>query len=171
MSLNSVLRDWILINLADRMIGRIDEFKPPNLNLVVEEFRGAGMDTTMPIDMGMEALTASWTTSGVDRGTLASFGIIAATKPTVRVRGALLDPNTGVAVPVVHTMTGLITSIEPGAYKPGERATLSVTQRLTYYKLEHTTLGLPLTEIDVINGVRIIDGVDYLAQMRAIVGR
>ena len=169
--IQDVLRDFVLYNAADRMVGRIDSFKPPALKVQTESFRGAGMDAPMPIDMGMEAMEASWVTSGVDRGMYTGFGVILGLPTSIKVRCSLIDPVTGIPKPLEHTMLGKITSIEPGDYKPGERATLACTMMLTYYKLTHTIPGLPAVEIDVINGVRIIQAVDQLIAMRVLVGR
>jgi P2 family phage contractile tail tube protein len=169
--IKDVLRDFVLFNGADKQVGRIDSFKPPSLNRMIEEFRGAGMDGKMPIDMGMETMTASWTTSGIDRITYGGWGLMNGIRTTVSVRAAVVDPVTGIPKPVVHTMIGDLTVIEPSEYKPGERATLQTTMALIYYKLAHTIPGAPLIEIDVVNGVRIINGIDQLVALRAIVGR
>ena len=169
--ISDVLRDFVLFNGADKMVGRIDEFQPPALKRVVENFRGAGMDAAMPIDMGMEPLEASWTTSGIDRGTYGGFGLMNGLRSTAIVRAAIIDPATGLPKPVVHTMIGDLTVVEPSSYKPGERATLKTTMACLYYKLTHSVPGLPLVEIDVLNGIRIINGIDHLIASRLIVGR
>ena len=171
MALQDVLRDFVLYNGADRQVGRIDNFKPPPLKSMIEKFRGAGMDSTMPVDMGMEELVASWTCSGIDRLTYQGFGLMNGVRTTIKVRAAVVDPVTGIAKPVFHTMIGLIDELDPSDYKPGDRATIGTKMSCTYYKLEHTIPGLPLIEVDVINGVRIINGVDQLAALRALVGR
>lgn len=169
--IQDVLRDFVLVNAADRMVGRIDSFKPPALKVMHEDFRGAGMDTTLPVDMGMETMEASWVTSGIDRAMYTGFGVITGLPTTIKVRCSLLDPVTGIPKPLEHTMLGKIVSIESSDYKPGERATLTCSMKLTYYKLTHTIPGLPAVEIDVINGVRIIQAVDQLIAMRVLVGR
>ena len=169
--IKDVLRDFVLFNGADKMVGRIDNFKPPALKRMVENFRGAGMDAPMPIDMGMEPMEASWTTSGIDRGMYGGFGLMNGIRVPVSVRAALVDPVTGLSKPIVHTMVGDITVVEPSDYKPGERATLQTTIALIYYKLTHTIPGVPVVEIDVVNGIRIINGVDQLVALRLLVGR
>lgn len=166
-----VLRDYCLFNGADRMVGRIDEFQPPNLKVMVEQFRGAGMDAPMPIDMGMEALEASWTTSGIERGMYTAFGIMIGLPTTIMVRGGASNTVTGLAKGVTHILGGKITEISPGPWKPGERAPLQVKMALTFYSLEHTIPGVPAVLIDVLNGIRAIDGVDQLLQLRILVGR
>lgn len=169
--IQDVLKDFVLTNGVDKMVGRIDEFQPPNLKVKAEDFRGAGMDGVMDIDMGMEKLECSWVSSGIDRGTYSGFGIIIGVPTIVTVRAAVVDPVTGIPKPVYHTCGGQVRSIDPAAYKPGDRATLKATMTLTYYRLTHTLPGVPVHEIDVINGIRIVNGVDQLLALRLIVAR
>lgn len=168
--LQDVLRDFILYNNADKMVGKIDNFKPPKLASIIEDFRGAGMDAAMPVDMGMEPLEASWQTSGIDRGTYAAFGLMNGLRTTTIVRAAVVDPITGLPKPVIHTMVGTLTVVEPSEYKPGERATLTTTIKVIHYKLSHTVPGVPLIEINIPLGIRIINGIDQLLAIRLITG-
>ena len=124
----------------------------------------------MPIDMGMEPLEASWVTSGIDRKTYAGFGIMPPLRTTVSVRGTVINPLTGIPSPVSHNLIGDITAVEPGEWKAGERATLAVTMNLIFYQLSHTIPGLPVILVDVINGIRVVDGIDQLIAIRALVG-
>jgi P2 family phage contractile tail tube protein len=169
--ITDVLRDFALFVDGDRYVGKIDELKLPQLEIVEEDFRAGGMDAPMPLDMGMNALKAEFTVSGVDRGVLSRFGLELGLRSVVTARGALQDPATGLVKPVVATMGGNVRKIDPGSWKAGERATIVVGMSLLHYKLTHTIPGLPLIEIDVINGARIINGVDQLIGIRAAIGR
>lgn len=163
------LRDFILYNGADKMVGRIESFTPPTLEVMKEDMRFAGMDTSMPVDMGMVALEATWITSGIDKGMYGAFGLMNGLRTSVIVRAALVDPVTGIAKPVQHKLVGNITKLEPAAYQVGQKAGITVSMSLVFYEVMHS--GLPITTIDVINGIRIINGVDQLAQLRAYTGR
>lgn len=169
--IQDILRDFILFNNADKMVGRVDEFMPPALKIITEQNRAAGMDVAMPVDMGMEPLECSWTTTGIDRGTYTGFGLMNGLRTIVTLRGAVVDPVTGIPKPVTHVCGGSITSIEPGAYKPGEKATLKATMSLIYYRFTHSIPAVPVTEIDVVNGIRVINGVDQMIALRAMIGR
>jgi P2 family phage contractile tail tube protein len=107
----------------------------------------------------------------IDRSTYGGFGLINGLRTTAIVRAAVVDPVTGLPKPVIHTMVGDLTVVEPSSYKPGERATLKTSMALIYYKLSHTVPGVPLVEVDIVNGVRIINGIDQLLALRLIVGR
>lgn len=168
--LQDILRDFILYNGADKMVGRIEKFKPPDLKRIVEDVRMSGMDMAMPVDMGMEPMEASWTTTGIDAGSYAGFGLISSATPiAVSVRAAAMNPLTGIPVPVIHAFNGPITVVEASEYKVGERATLTTTVKPIFYSLTHG--GKPIIEIDVVNGIRLIGGVDQLITLRAITGR
>jgi P2 family phage contractile tail tube protein len=78
-----------------------------------------------------------------------------------------LDAEAGV-VPVIVNLTGAWKDLDTGSWKAGEKAPLNVSVTLRYYKL--TMGGQELIEVDVINMVRIIDGTDQLADMRAAIG-
>ena len=167
---NEIIRDYVLYNAADRMVGRITKFKPPSLEVQVEDFRGAGMDAPMPIDMGMNSLMASFTAIGVSQGLLGSFGIISgAVGGNVIVRAASYNPITGISLPVIYTMKGTFTKVEVSDLEPGKPAETTVEMKLIFYSLIHS--GTPVHTIDVINGVRMINGIDQLIQMRVLVGR
>jgi P2 family phage contractile tail tube protein len=169
--ITDVLRDFALFVDGDRYVGKIDELKLPQLEVIEEDFRAGGMDAPMPLDMGTNALKAEFTVSGVDRGVLSRFGLELGQRSIVMARGALQDPVTGFVKPVTACMTGNVRKIDPGSWKAGERATLVVGMSLIHYKLTHTIPGLPLIEIDIINGTRIINGIDQLIAIRAAIGR
>lgn len=168
--IQDILRDFILYNGADKMVGRIESFTAPTLERMVEDVRMSGMDTSMPVDMGMVAMEASWITTGIDAGTYAGFGLITSTTPiAVSVRAALIDPVTGKPTPVIIKLNGPITKIEPAAWKVGERPGLTTTMKPIFYSLTHG--GKPIIEVDVINGTRLVGGVDQMSALRAITGR
>ncbi len=168
--ITDVLRGFSLFVDGDRYVGKIDELKLPQLEVVEEDFRAGGMDAPMPIDMGTNALRSEFTVSGVDRNVLSKFGLELGLRSVVTARGALQDPVTGLVKPVTAIMGGNIRKIDPGTWKAGERATLVVGMSLIHYKLTHTIPGVPVIEIDVLAGIRIINGVDQLATIRAAIG-
>lgn len=166
-----ILQDYVLFNGALKKVGGIDTFKPPTLERTLEDFRAAGMDAAIGIDMGMAPLVATWTSSGIDRDMYQNFGLTVGAPVTVNVRAAVKDHVTGLPKLVWHTMGGDFSIVDPGEYVAGQRATLSVTMRLKYYRLAHTIPGTPLIEIDLLTGRRVIGGVDQLAAIRALTGR
>jgi P2 family phage contractile tail tube protein len=147
--------------------GQLEEFTPPALTLVMEEFRAGGMDAPIELEMGMEKLEASFTLKAYDRDVLSLFGVAEGEQVNFTAREAL-ESFDGTTKAVVHNMRGRIRKIDPGTSKPGEAPGLATELALTYYKQTHD--GVVIHEIDVENMVRIINGTDRLAGQRAALG-
>lgn len=147
--------------------GQADDFNAPKLTLQTEEFRAGGMDLPIDVTMGMEKLTCDFSLKAYDKNVLALFGIVEGANVPLTVREAL-ESFDGTVTPVVHTMRGKITEIDPGTSKPGELPPLKITMSLTYYKMQHG--DSVVHEIDAINMVRIINTVDILAGIRNALG-
>lgn len=147
--------------------GNVTEYTPPPLTLLTEEHRAGGMDAPITLDMGMEALETSFILRSYDREILRQFGVSEGNSVPFVGRGAMQSYD-GTWRPTVHTMRGKITSIDRGTWQPGQAASMTVTMRLDYYREDHD--GVRVHEIDVENAVRIVDGVDLLADMRAALG-
>lgn len=147
--------------------GQVAELNPPKLTLQTEDFRAGGMDTSVPVTLGMEKLEASFQLMAYDKAILANFGVAEGNLVPFVFREAL-ESFDGTVTPVKHTMRGKILELDPGTHKPGEMAMLNVAMGLTYYKLEHG--DQVIHEIDVENMVRIVNGVDALRAIRAALG-
>lgn len=144
--------------------GQSDEFNAPKLTLQTEEFRAGGMDLPIDVTMGMEKLVCDFALKAYDKNVLALFGVAQGASVPLVVREAL-ESFDGTVTPVVHTMRGKITELDPGTSKPGELPALKITMSLTYYKLQHG--DTVVHEIDAENMVRVINGVDALEAIRA----
>lgn len=147
--------------------GQVDEFNAPKLTLQTEEFRAGGMDLPIDVTMGMEKLVADFSLKAYDRNVLALFGVVEGSNVPLTVREAL-ESFDGAVTPVVHTMRGKITELDPGTSKPGELPLLKATLTLTYYKMQHG--DQVVHEIDAENMVRVINGIDTLANIRTALG-
>ena len=66
------------------------------------------------------------------------------------------------------TFRGMLSEVDPGDWKPGEKVDAKFTVSLTYYKLEID--GAVIHEIDPLGMIRIINGVDQLADIRKAIG-
>lgn len=147
--------------------GQVSSYTPPALTLVIDDHRAGGMDAPAALDMGMEAMEASVELTSYDRDILALFGVAEGNQVPFSVRG-VLESYDGTTTAVRHDMRGKITSMDSGTWTPGEKGAMTVTFRLDYYKCTHG--GQVVHEIDVQNMVRIINGVDRLAEQRAALG-
>ena len=148
--------------------GRIDEITLPKLSSSTEEHRAGGMDGPVQIDMGMEALEATFVLSDFDENVFAKFGVLENNEIPCTVRGSIQAQGTGEAQPVVANLRGGWTTLDPGTWKPGDKNTLTDTMAVRYYKL--TINGVEVVEIDIPKMIRRIGGVDQLAQQRGHLG-
>jgi len=147
--------------------GNVDEYTPPALTLVTEDYRAGGMDAPVTLDMGMEPLETSFVLSAYDADVLRQFGVAEGSQVPFVGRGAM-ESYDGTVKGTVHTMRGKITSLDRGTWTPGTKATMTVTMRLDYYREEHD--GQTIHEIDVVNGIRTIDGTDRMQEIRTALG-
>jgi len=65
-------------------------------------------------------------------------------------------------------MRGRFSEFDFGNYKQGDNTQTKLSAKNTYYKL--TMDGAVLLEIDVVNMIEIVDGVDRLAEHRRAIG-
>ena len=147
--------------------GLIEEFNQPKLVAKTEEFRAGGMAAPVKLELGMEALDADFTLVSYSKDVLALWGVQPGQTVPLVVRG-FLESADGSSTAVAITMRGRITELDGGTWKPGEKPSMKVTLSLNYYKLEHG--GAVVQEIDVLNMVHVVNGVDRLAAQRAALG-
>ncbi|HDR9174212.1 TPA: phage major tail tube protein [Burkholderia vietnamiensis] len=147
--------------------GRATEVSPPKLKIKTEDYRAGGMDAPVKIDQGMEGMQAAFSMGSVERDVLKYFGLADNNAFNATFRGAFRDTR-GKVKSVVLIMRGMLSEFDPGSWKPGSTSELKYTADLTYYKAEID--GAVICEIDVLNMIRIIDGVDQLADVRKALG-
>ncbi|MER2298415.1 MAG: phage major tail tube protein [Pseudomonas sp.] len=147
--------------------GDVPSLTLPKLTMKMEEHRPGGMDIPVELDMGMDKLEASFTTTGVRREALKFFGLADGTAFNGTFRGAFKGLK-GAIKPVVVTLRGTLKEIDMGDWKPGDKAEIKHGISPTYYKLEVD--GRMVYEIDALGMKRVIDGVDQLAAQRSALG-
>jgi hypothetical protein len=161
-----ILKNFSLFVDGRGLAGTIDTLTLPTLTVAMEEVRAGGMDAPVEHDMGMEKLEASFSLYEYNPDMVALYGLAAADKQ-LTARGAMRRDGED-AVAVVVNMTGGVKQLEPGDWKAGDMTSPTFTVGLRYFKL--TIGGRELVEIDKINMVRRIDGVDQLATIRSAIG-
>jgi P2 family phage contractile tail tube protein len=147
--------------------GDIPSLTLPKLTVKTDAYRGGGMAGEIEMDMGLEKLEAGFVTNGIRRESLKFFGLADRTAANAVFRGAFKGLKGAVSA-VVVTLRGGIKEIDPGDWKPGDKAEMKHNMSLVYYKLEID--GRVIHEVDMVNNVRVIDGVDQNAAERAALG-
>ena len=165
--LPKVLKNMNLFVDGKGYAGRVDEIQLPKLTLKTEEHRAGGMDVPVEIDLGMEKLEAELTISDYDPDLFRLFGLLDAAATPITLRGAIQAQGQQ-AKPVTVHLRGGFKALEPSAWKPGEKSTIKAMVAASYYKLAID--GQELIEIDAINLVRKVGGVDQMARIRQAIG-
>ncbi len=159
--LPNILKNFNLFVNSVGYAGIVDEITPPKLTLKTEEHRAGGMDSPVEIDMGMEKLEMEFTLSNPVVEVIKQWGGNNSVPFTLR--GALEGENG--MTPIVINAQGMLREIDFGTWKAGEKVQKKVVVALRYFK--YTQGEEVLVEIDAENMIRIIDGVDRLAEMRS----
>lgn len=167
MAAEDILKYLNLIVDGRGFAGKIEEYSAPDLTVSTEEFRGGGMDVPIDIDMGLEKLTCSFVLTSYTADILALWGVKQGAPVQLTARGSL-ESLDGTTTPVQHHMQGKITQLARGTWGSGSKPSLTVTISLRYYREVHG--ARTITEIDAVNMIRVINGVDQLAEHRANIG-
>jgi P2 family phage contractile tail tube protein len=168
MALPSKLKNFNLFNDGNNYLGKVSELVPPKLSRKVEEWRGGGMDTGVEVDMGGDLLIMEWTAGGLLREALAQFGATSATANGLRFAGAYQRDDDGGVDAVEIVVRGRHKEIDMGTAKPGDTTAHKYTTTCSYYRLDIN--GSTVIEIDAINMIFNVDGVDRLAEQRRAIG-
>jgi len=147
--------------------GDVPTMTPPKVKEKTEEYRGGGMSGSVHLPIGLEPMDASWVTNGVRKESLKFFALADRTACNVVFRASFKDQK-GRTKPVKVTLRGALNEIDMGDFEPGKKSEIKHAMSVTYYKLEID--GRVMYEIDVVNMVQVINGVDQLAGDRAALG-
>lgn len=162
-----VLYDTNLFMGGISFSGDVPSVTLPKITVKTDSFRGGGMGGEIEMDMGLEKLEASFVTTGVRREAMKYFGLADQTACNAVFRGAFKG-LAGKVTPVIATLRGLLKELDMGDWKPGDKAENKYAIALQYYKLEID--NRVMYEIDMVNCVRVIDGVDQMADVRNALG-
>ncbi|AJP51152.1 phage major tail tube protein [Pseudomonas simiae] len=147
--------------------GDITSVTLPKMTLKTEEHRAGGMDAPVEMDQGMEKLEASFAGKGVRPEAMKFYGLADQTAFNAVFRGSFKGQR-GATTAVVATLRGMLKEIDSGDWKAGETGEFKYAVAVSYYKLE--VAGRLMYEIDPVNCVRVINGVDQLASVRRDLG-
>jgi len=167
--LPKTLKNFNVFAEGESMLGVATEVELPKLARKMEEFRAAGMDTPVNIDMGGEMLEMGITSAEIRAGLIGLFGSTDVQGAQLRFRGAIQsDDSDGSYGQVEIVARGRIKEIDFGSAKAGDQQDTKYQYSLAYYKL--TIDGADLVEADVLNNTLIVNGTDRLEGMRAALG-
>lgn len=146
----------------------VPELTLPTLARNMADYQSGGMDSPIKSDMGGQALTMDWTLAGMVPEIFAQMGAQTHDAIALRFSGAYQSDDSSAVQAVEVLARGRHSEIAPGTAKKGDDTAIKVTSELSYYKL--TVDGKEIIEIDVLNMVYKVDGVDLYADHRAAIG-
>ncbi|MCC7005180.1 MAG: phage major tail tube protein [Ottowia sp.] len=149
-------------------VGECIEITLPKLARKMEDYRSGGMSGSVDIDLGMEKLELEVTYGGFMQDVLKSFGIGKLDGVMLRFAGSYQRDDSGECDAVEIVVRGRAQEIDFGNAKAGDNSDFKTKYSLSYYKL--TVNSSDLVEIDVVNLVEKIGGVDRLAEHRGNIG-
>lgn len=139
----------------------------PDLGRETESYRGP-FDRPIDIDIGGPALEMEIKRAGISAEAAGTLGNTLADGNAVRFVGAYQSETTGWTSVEVY-VRGKVKTLSRGEQKVGAVGEESLKIGLSYYR--EVINGVTTVEIDILNGIEMINGVDRLAEARAIVGR
>ncbi|OHX19850.1 phage major tail tube protein [Chromobacterium sphagni] len=162
------LRKFNVFNNRKSFVAECLEVKLPKLAMKTEEYRGAGMIGSVDLLKGIDKLEMEHTYSGPVEEIVASFGADKHDASELRWMGSYADESDGSDHAVEVVARGRHNELDLGDAKAGDNGSFKVKTSLSYFKL--VVNGKEWMELDVVNDVFKVMGVDRQAQHRKNVG-
>lgn len=168
MGMPKVLKNFNVFNEAKSWMGEVAEVVLPKLARKMEGHRGGGMDGEIDIDLGQQKLEMETSCAGIMEQVFDQYGITDASGVMLRFSGAYQRDDASGTDAVEVVVRGRHSEIDMGKAKTGDKTDFKVKSTLTYYKLSIN--GKEKIEIDLLNMVFKVNGVDRLAEQRKACG-
>ena len=141
-------------------LGVIESVTLPKLTRKLENYRGGGMSGSAPVDFGLDddALAMEISLGGFPDDAIWSLYGAVGTGTLLRYAGSYQRDDTGETVAVEVETRFKVKEVDNGESKQGEDTSSKLSLVCTYYKL--TMNGKELVEIDVLNMIEKVNGVD-----------
>lgn len=162
------LKQFNAFNDGASYLGQVKSLELPKLTMASEDVRTGGMIGTLDADMGLEKLTMTATYGGLVVGVLRQMGLTRVDGAMLRFVGAYQSGSARSPVAAELVTRGRHTEIDPGTAEAGSDTEWKVQSTLSY--LKWTINGVVEVEVDIINAVYRVGGVDRMAEIRAIIG-
>lgn len=168
MALPKTLKNFDLFQNGESFMGQTRSVTLPKLARKMEDYRAGGMDGTLKLDTGADAMELSFAAGGYLASAIRQYGATSVGAVQLRWAGAYQAEDTGMYESVEIVARGRYSEIDRGDAKTGDNTEHKFTMQVAYYK--ESVNGVTLIEIDVPNNQFIVDGFDILAAQRAAIG-
>ena len=168
MALPRILKHFNVFADGVTHAGEVEEIDLPKLTRKLEEYRAGGMNGPIDIDLGNEKLEMESSYGGPMREILKQYGTTTIDGAMLRFAGAYQREDSSEVDSMEIIVRGRHTEITFGKAKAGTKDPFKVKSSLSYYKL--TVNDEEWIEIDVVNFIERVFGVDRLAEQRKAIG-
>lgn len=168
MALPSKLMNFNVFHDGVSYLGECEEITVPKLTRKLEEYRAGGMNGPVDIDVGAEKMEAEATYGGLMREVFKAWGITTVDGVLLRFAGAYQRSDSAEVDSVEVVIRGRHSELDMGNAKAGDNSQFKVKTSVSYYKL--TVNGEVWCEIDHVNFIEVVFGVDRLAGQRRAMG-
>ncbi|MFJ7315061.1 phage major tail tube protein [Pseudomonas sp. NPDC098747] len=170
MAMPRKLKNLNLFNEGQNYLGVAKSVTLPALGRKMEAYRGGGMNGPVKADLGFsdDGIQLEWKTGGLDLISLRQFGAVNAAAIGMRFSGSFQQDDTGEISAVEVVVRGRHETIEMGDAQPGEDTEHSITTTCSYYKL--IVDNEEIIEVDLLNFIENVNGVDMLQKQRSAIG-
>lgn len=166
-----VLQRFNLYTDGVTKLGVARSVTPPDLSVVATPYRGAGMDGSVPIDMGIGGLMFSFDLYDYDTRLVKALGFKRGTQFKVECRAALEEQD-GTVEPRIYKAAGMIVRTGPGDLVADDGAgnipAISADIECVFYEERHN--GEEIAYIDLLNNIRRMGGQDRNEALRNAIG-
>ncbi|MBR7782688.1 phage major tail tube protein [Undibacterium luofuense] len=168
MGMPSKLKNFNLFNDGISYLGQVPELTLPKLSRKMEDYVAGGMTGPIEVDYVNEKIELDWTAGGLLVDALQQYGAITHNAVQLRFAGAYQRDDSGEVDAVEIVVRGRHKEIEMGNAKMGDKSDHKYKTTCSYYKL--TVNGEDIIELDFINGVEVVGGVDRTEEIRRAIG-
>lgn len=168
MNLPRKLKDMVVHGDGEAFYGDAKTFTRPPLELEGEDWKGSGMIAPVKIFNGLQALEVEHTYGGEIPALNRTFGEHRVDASQLRFTGAYRNEANGAYDHVEIVVRGRTYGIDAGGDEVGGDTEVSYKTTCVYYKQIRN--GRVEFEIDVMNKVFMVYGVDRMAEERRILG-
>lgn len=171
MGMPSVLKNLNVYNDGNSYLGELQSFTPPKLSRKMEAYRAGGMIGSVKIDYGLDddAMKAEWSVGGYMRDLLKQYGAVGVAGVQLRLAQAYQRDDTEEVTAVEIVMRGRHSEVDRGEGKAGEKTEWKIVTECVYYKETHD--GEVLIEIDLLNPLHMVGGIDKVKAIRTAIGQ
>ena len=152
-------------------LGVVQSVTLPKLTRKLEKYRGGGMNGAASVDFGLDddALSAEISLGGFpDDAIWSLYAATGAPSVPLRFAGSYQRDDTGETMPVEVVLRGRQEEIDLGDAKQGEDTESKISLDCSYFKL--TINGKEMVEIDTLNLIEKVNGVDMIEAHRQNIG-